>query len=88
MTRTARIFKSGGSDAVRLPAEFRFGKDVREVSVRRDERTGEVILAPAAPANWEAFMAMRDSLAPIPDDFMADREQGTSARDPFQDWRE
>lgn len=33
MSATAKIFKHGGSQAVRLPREFRFSRD--EVSIRR-----------------------------------------------------
>jgi Antidote-toxin recognition MazE, bacterial antitoxin len=43
-SRTAKLFKNGASQAVRLPAEFRLpGK---EVSIRRDDKTGDVILSP------------------------------------------
>ena len=41
--KTAKLFRNGGSQAVRLPAEFRFEGD--EVFVHRDERTGDVILS-------------------------------------------
>nr|WP_256330606.1 hypothetical protein [Variovorax sp. YR216] len=37
-TAKAKLFASGGSQAVRLPAEFRF-EDVTEVYVRRDDMT-------------------------------------------------
>ena len=39
-TRTAKLFKNGASQAVRLPAEFRF--DGNEVYATRDEQTGDV----------------------------------------------
>jgi antitoxin VapB len=42
-TRTAKLFKNGASQAVRLPAEFRFEGD--EVYVTRDEQTGDVVLS-------------------------------------------
>ena len=38
-----RIFKNGRSQAVRPPAELRFDAD--EVFIRRDEKTGDVILS-------------------------------------------
>ena len=41
-TRTAKLFKNGSSQAVRLPAEFRFEGD--EVYATRDETTGDVVL--------------------------------------------
>lgn len=34
---TARVFKSGNSQAVRLPKEFRFGSDEVEIFRRGDE---------------------------------------------------
>ena len=38
-TRTAKLFRNGASQAVRLPAEFRF--EGNEVYATRDEDTGE-----------------------------------------------
>jgi antitoxin VapB len=53
----------GGSQAVRLHAEFRFeGSD--EVYVRRDAVTGDVILSAAPPrSTWTDFFAFRDQAA-------------------------
>ena len=49
----AKLFTSGGSQAVRLPAEFRFeGKEVR---IRRDPISGEVILSPIE--TWDEYFA-------------------------------
>jgi antitoxin VapB len=42
-TRTAKLFRNGASQAVRLPAEFRF--DGKEVYATRDEATGDVVLS-------------------------------------------
>lgn len=86
MTRKAKLFMNGRSQAVRLPADFRFEGD--EVYVRRDEHTGDVILSSRPPATWESFMALRDELGPLPDDFLADRQPSTETRDPLADWRE
>jgi antitoxin VapB len=41
----AKIFQTGGSQAVRLPKEFRFPEGEREVSIRRVGR--RIILEPA-----------------------------------------
>ena len=58
--KTAKLFVNGGSQAVRLPAEFRFEESV-EVYIRRDHVTGEVILSPKPGINtWAAFFALRD----------------------------
>jgi antitoxin VapB len=69
--KTAKIFPNGGSQAVRLPAEFRF-EGVDEVYIRHDAVTGEVILS-AKPVSgaWADFFALRDQ-ARVPDDFMVD----------------
>ncbi len=74
MPETAKLFKNGRSQAVRLPAAFRFPGT--EVLIRRDEVTGEVILAPAVtPAeSWQSFFELADRIG-VPEDFMADREQ-------------
>ena len=43
MTQTAKLFTNGRSQAVRLPAAFRF--DTKEVFIRQDPKTGDVILS-------------------------------------------
>lgn len=42
-TRVAKQFKNGASQAVRLPAEFRF--EGEEVFFTRDDATGDVVLS-------------------------------------------
>jgi len=85
-TKTAKLFVNGGSQAVRLPAEFRFeGSD--EVYVRRDAVTGDVILsATPARSTWTDFFAFRDQAA-VPQDFMAERplNEPMGSRDLFED---
>lgn len=70
MPRTAKLFSNGRSQAVRLPAEFRF--EGREVFIRRDTATGDVILS-RRPESWESFFELRRE-AKVPDEFMADRK--------------
>lgn len=79
--KTARVFTTGGSQAVRLPAEFRFEADV--VYVRRDPRSGDVILSPRPRSSWAEFVALRKELGPIPKDFLAERDQPVETRDPL-----
>ncbi|MFN0314987.1 MAG: antitoxin [Burkholderiales bacterium] len=67
--RRAKIFKHGGSQAVRLPAEFRF--DAEEVFVSRDPLTGDVILS-KKPTTWREFFSLRDA-AEVSADFMKER---------------
>lgn len=65
--RTARIFTNGGSQAVRLPAEFRF-QNVTEVYIRRDAITGDVVLSAQPPRSaWDRFFSVRDQLGPVED---------------------
>jgi antitoxin VapB len=55
--RTAKLFRNGRSQAVRLPAEFRF--EGKEVFIRKDDRTGDVILSRRS-ASWETFRKLRE----------------------------
>lgn len=83
MTQVAKIFNNGRSQAVRLPAAFRF--EGTEVFIRRDEATGDVILS-RRPESWDGLLAAIRS-GGVPDDFLgaADRVQDQHARDPFAD---
>ncbi|MEO7851206.1 MAG: type II toxin-antitoxin system VapB family antitoxin [Rubrivivax sp.] len=69
MKQIAKVFTTGRSQAVRLPAAFRF--DTKEVYVRRDEATGDVVLSRRAP-DWATFFALVKQLK-VPADFMSDR---------------
>ena len=70
MPRTAKLFRNGRSQAVRLPAEFRF--DCKEVYIRQDPATGDVVLS-CRPDSWDSFFEMADE-ARVPADFMSDRQ--------------
>lgn len=70
MPTTAKLFTTGRSQAVRLPMEFRF--QGTEVFIRRDMKTGEVVLS-AKPSSWKEFFDLADQ-ANIPLDFMNHRE--------------
>jgi antitoxin VapB len=83
MHKIAKIFNNGRSQAVRLPAEYRFkGK---EVFIRQDEKTGDVILS-ARPENWDNFLKLVQN-AEIDDSFLnsEERNQSTKLKDPFSD---
>jgi len=73
MQRTAKLFRNGRSQAVRLPAEFRF--EGTEVFIRRDPVTGDVVLSRRPHRSWKSFFALRDQ-TDIPEDFMAKRGDG------------
>ena len=70
MPRTAKLFRNGRSQAVRLPSEYRF--EGSEVYVRRDPATGDVILS-RRPESWKDFFALLKS-ADVPQDFLSDRK--------------
>ena len=59
------------SPAVRSPLEFHFAPP--EVDIRRDPRTGDVILS-QSPGDWDQIFASLDS-AGFPDDFLEVRDQ-------------
>lgn len=67
--KTAKLFKNGDSQAVRLPKEFRF--EGTEVIVKRVGNA--VVLLPKA-RSWDTLVA---SLDKFPEDFMAQRNQPT-----------
>ena len=70
MSQSAKIFINGRSQAVRLPAAYRF--NCKEVFIRKDPRTGDVILS-RKPSTWNDFFDCART-AEIPDDFMVERD--------------
>jgi antitoxin VapB len=83
MEQTAKLFANGRSQAVRLPAQFRF--DTTEVFIRQDPDTHDVILS-RRPSTWDGFFTVLKD-ADVPDDFLsaAERAQDRQNRDPFED---
>jgi len=77
-TRIAKLFKNGASQAVRLPAEFRFEGD--QVFITRDDKTGDVTLS-ARPGGktWAEFYAFMETVD-VPEDFMATRPMNRAPR--------
>jgi antitoxin VapB len=69
MLRTAKLFRNGRSQAVRLPAEYRF--ESSEVYIRRDPASGDVILS-RRPESWQDFFELMKTVD-MPEDFLADR---------------
>jgi antitoxin VapB len=86
MSQTAKLFVNGRSQAVRLPAAYRFDTD--EVFIRKDPATGDVILS-RRPEDWDGFLAAVQS-ANVPVDFLDATERllqshaDTKERDPFE----
>jgi antitoxin VapB len=65
--KTAKLFRNGESQAVRLPKEFRFRGD--EVFIKRVGSA--VVLLPKA-RSWDTLL---ESLVKFPSDFMDNRNQ-------------
>ena len=61
---TAKAFKNGRSQAIRLPKECRFSSD--EVVVNK---IGDIVILLPKQNNWDSFMKPIDMFS---DDFMAD----------------
>ena len=77
-TRIAKLFKNGASQAVRLPAEFRF--EGNEVFATRDEKTGDVVLSSRPGASsWKEFFELVSEID-VPNDFMSDRPMKSDTR--------
>ncbi|MEQ1555979.1 MAG: type II toxin-antitoxin system VapB family antitoxin [Gallionella sp.] len=64
--RTAKVFTSGNSQAVRIPAEFKFDTDEVEIF----QRNNELVLRKKAQSLAEAFHL----LAALPPDLLSERE--------------
>lgn len=73
--KIAKLFKNGASQAVRLPAEFRF--EGNEVYIAKNHVTGDVTLS-SRPGNhaWGDFFQKLHSIKTT-DDFMQDRPMNT-----------
>jgi antitoxin VapB len=82
MSQVAKLFSNGRSQAVRLPAAYRF--DTKEVFIRQDAETGDVILS-RKPATWDDFFAALKGVH-VPAGFLGknERKQAAQDRDPFK----
>jgi antitoxin VapB len=78
-TRVAKLFKNGASQAVRLPAEFRF--EGKEVYATRDDATGDITLSNWPGTNaWNEFFELLHSVE-APSDSMAERSLNVAPLD-------
>ncbi len=82
MEQTAKLFANGRSQAVRLPAQFRF--DSTEVFIRQDPVTQDVILS-RRPASWDGFLKALKNVD-VPADFLNanERNQDSKGLDPLE----
>ncbi len=69
--KTAKLFKNGDSQAVRLPKEFRFAG--AEVLIKR---VGSAVVLLPKTKSWDTLV---QSLDQFPADFMSTREQPPEA---------
>ena len=76
MIGIGKIFMNGRSQAVRLPAAFRFDAD--EVYVRRDAKTGDVVLSSKRPPSMQELMRIfKENPVDQNCDFLLDRHLGS-----------
>lgn len=68
--KTAKLFRNGQSQAVRLPKEFRFEGDFVYV-----KKSGKAVILLPALGSWDSLV---ESLDKFSDDFMSDRSQPVS----------
>lgn len=81
MQVTAKIFKAGNSQAVRLPKAFRL--DATEMWISKNDITGEITLKPVINNESKLdtlFRLLKEN--PLPADFLAEREYA-APRNPF-----
>lgn len=86
MGAIGKLFMNGRSQAVRIPAEYRF--EGTEVEFRPGPNPGEVIIAarPRRTGSFDEFFRLRALVPPEElEGFMKDREHGVQIRDdPFE----
>jgi antitoxin VapB len=70
--KTAKIFRNGQSQAVRLPKEFRFEDDFVYI-----KKSGNAVILLPAKNSWDSLVA---SLNEFSDDFMTERRQPKAQR--------
>jgi antitoxin VapB len=71
--KTAKLFRNGESQAVRLPKEFRF--EGQEVFIKR---VGDAVVLLPKSRSWASLV---ESLDKFPADFMAERDQPTNVEE-------
>lgn len=71
----AKIFRNGGSQAIRIPAQWRFESE--EVFVRFDEGLQALVITERSPKPMENFFALAEKYGPAPDQNWPAREEVT-----------
>ena len=66
LEKSTKLFMNGRSQAVRLPASFRF--DCEEVKIRRNPISGDVVISPLHKT-WDSFLQLVSTTS-VPSDFL------------------
>ena len=82
VSQAAKLFANGRSQAVRLPAAFRF--DATEVFIRKDALTGDVILS-RRPHDWDGFLVAAQAIEDA-DGFLSPAERLAAGHTQSTDW--
>jgi antitoxin VapB len=81
MSQVAKLFTNGRSQAVRLPAMYRF--DSKEVYIRPDPESGDIILS-RKPDDWIGFLqAIKGTEIPAGFLSVEERQREDTQRDPL-----
>jgi antitoxin VapB len=70
--KTAKLFRNGQSQAVRLPKEFRFEDEFVFI-----KKSGNAVILIPAKNSWDSLLASLDLFS---EDFMAERRQPTAQK--------
>jgi antitoxin VapB len=70
--RTAKLFRNGQSQAVRLPKEFRFDDDYVFI-----KKSGNAVVLIPAKNSWDSLLGSLDKFSA---DFMTERRQPTAQK--------
>ena len=70
--RTAKLFRNGQSQAVRLPKEFRFEDDYVFI-----KKSGNAVVLIPAKNSWDSLLGSLDMFSA---DFMTERQQPTAQK--------
>lgn len=69
MVKYGKIFTNGGSQAVRIPAEYKFDSNIKEVTI---EKKDDCIIIKAVQPSFDNLLKAVNNFS---DDFMSERTQ-------------
>jgi len=78
-----KVFQNGGSQAVRIPAAWRF--DQTEVYARMDYETGDLILSRTNPEPLSRFFAALAETGPLDDEGLELRDSEYPVREAWEE---